>query len=365
MTGRRPSFKLLKKWIKALWFEMNLRELSEQLGLSQTTVSRALNGYPEVSEATRKKVIAAAKAHNYQPDARARGLATGQTRAIGHVISQSTKHEMVNVVFSDFIAGAGETYRKNGYDLVMSMVADDDEAEAYRTLTRRRNVDGVIVHAPTQQDPRIELLRELQLPFVVHGRSSDVVSDYNWLDVNNKRAIERATDFLLDLGHRRIALINGLERMDFALRRRAGYLASLAAQAVNADPALMRSAEMTEPYGYSSARDMLETTNPPTAFIASSIVIAMGVRRAIEERGLTLGRDVSVICFDDMISYFPNGEGEPFFTATRSSVRAAGRRCAEMLIDAIESPGLPPKQELWEAELVLGQSTGPVPKGNE
>lgn len=340
---------------------MNLRELSAQLGLSQTTVSRALNGYPEVSDATRQKVIAAAKAHNYQPDARARGLATGQTRAIGHVIPQSTKHEMVNVVFSDFIAGAGETYRKKGYDLVMSMVADDDEVQAYRTLANRRNVDGVIVHAPTRKDPRIDLLRELQLPFVVHGRSSDVAGDYNWLDVNNKRAIERATDLLIDLGHRRIGFINGLERMDFALRRRAGYLASLAAHGLNADPALMRSAEMTEPYGYSSARDLLAGDHPPTAFFASSIVVAMGVRRAIEERGLVLGRDVSVICFDDMISYFPNGDGEAIFTATRSSVRAAGRRCAEMLIAAIETPGASMVQELWEAELVLGHSTGPVP----
>ena len=344
--------------------QMNLRQLSNELGLSQTTVSRALNGYPEVSEATRQKVLAAAKTHNYQPDARARSLATGRSKAIGHVIPQSTKHEMVNVVFSDFIAGAGETYRLHGYDLVMSIVSDDDEVQAYRTLARKRNVDGVIVHAPLQQDPRIELLHELQLPFVVHGRSSEVACDYNWLDVNNGRAIERATNFLVDLGHRRIALVNGLERMDFALRRRAGYLASLTAHSVKADPALMRSAEMTEPYGYSSAREMLGQPDPPTAFIASSIVVAMGIRRAIEERGLTLGRDVSVICFDDMISYFPNGDREPIFTATRSSVRAAGRRCAEMLISAIERPGTSPTHELWEAELVLGLSTGPVPQAS-
>jgi LacI family transcriptional regulator len=338
---------------------MNLRELSQRLGLSQTTVSRALNGYPEVSEKTRQKVIAAAEASNYQPDARARSLATGRAKAIGHVIPQSTKHEMVNVVFSDFIAGAGETYSQHGYDLVISMVSDDDEAQAYRTLARKRNVDGVIVHAPTSDDPRIELLNELHLPFVVHGRSSNVTCDYSWLDVNNRRAFERATDFLVDLGHRRIALINGLETMDFALRRRSGYLASLQTHGIEPDEDLMRSAEMTEPYGCASARELLAQPNPPTAFIASSIVVAMGVRRAIEERGLELGRDVSVICFDDMISYFPNGDVEPIFTATRSSVRAAGRRCAEILLAQIESGKSEPVQELWEAELVLGQSTSP------
>jgi len=339
---------------------MNLRQLSEKLGLSQTTVSRALNGYPEVSDTTRAKVIAAAEAYQYQPDARARGLATGQAKAIGHVIPRSTKHEMVNVVFADFIAGAGETYSEHGYDLVMSMVSDDDEVQAYRTLAAKRSVDGVIVHAPTLNDPRIALLTELKLPFVVHGRSTEVASPYSWLDVNNRRAFERAAGFLVDLGHRRVALINGLERMDFALRRRQGYEATLRSVGLAPDPALMRSSEMTEPYGYESAREMLASANPPTAFLVSSIVIAIGVRRAIEERGLTLGTDVSVICFDDMISYFPNGAAEPIFTATRSSVRDAGRRCAEILLAQINDPTTPVVHELWEADLVLGTSTGPA-----
>ncbi len=340
---------------------MNLRQLSEKLGLSQTTVSRALNGYPEVKEETRRKVIEAAARYNYHPDTRAQSLATGRAKAIGHVIPHSTKHEMVNVVFADFIAGAGETYAANGYELIMSMVSDEDEAKAYRTLAQKRSVDGVIVHGPTLNDPRIALLQEIGLPFVVHGRSSEVPHEYSWLDVNNTRALERATEFLIDLGHRRIALINGLESMDFALRRRRGYLNALETAGIAADPKLMSSAEMTEPYGYTMAQKMLDGQNPPTAFIASSIVIAMGVRRAIEERGLTLGKDISIICFDDAISYFPNGDGEPIFTATRSSVREAGRRAAEILLDQINDPTRKSRHELWEAELVVGRSTGPAP----
>lgn len=340
---------------------MNLRELSEQLGLSQTTVSRALNGYPEVSEATRRRVMDAATAHNYQPNAGAQSLATGRARTIGHVIPQSTQHEMVNVVFADFIAGAGEVYAANGYDMLMSMVTDTCEESAYRSLAQKRNVDGIILHGPVRKDPRIPLLNELKLPFVVHGRSSDVTAPYTWLDVNNRRAFERATDFLIDLGHRRIALINGLEVMDFAIRRREGYLASLRAHDLAEDRTLMRSAEMTEPHGFDSATGMLDLPVPPTAFIASSIVVALGIRRAIEDRGLKLGRDVSVICFDDVVSYFPNGSGEPIFTATRSSVRAAGRRCAEILLAQIEAPDSAPVHELLEADLVLGRSTGPGP----
>ena len=86
---------------------MNLKELASKLGLSPTTVSRALNGYPEVNEETRARVLAAANRHNYRPNTRAIRLATGRAMAIGHVVPVSSKHEMVNPVFADFIAGAG------------------------------------------------------------------------------------------------------------------------------------------------------------------------------------------------------------------------------------------------------------------
>ncbi len=190
---------------------MNLKQLSEQLGLSQTTVSRALNGYPEVNEETRVRVIDAARRHNYRPNTRAKSLATGRSMAIGHVIPISTKHEIVNPIFSDFIAGAGETYSAAGYDMVLSVVSDAEEADAYRQFKARGTVDGVILHGPRLNDPRIPLLHDIGLPFLIHGRSTGATLPYSWLDVNNRRAFERATEFLLDLGHRRIALVNGLE----------------------------------------------------------------------------------------------------------------------------------------------------------
>jgi LacI family transcriptional regulator len=340
---------------------MNLKELASKLGLSPTTVSRALNGYPEVNEATRERVMAAAKRHNYRPNLRAIRLATGRAMAIGHVIPVASKHEVVNPVFADFIAGAGETYSRNGYDMILSIVADEDEERAYFDLRGRGTVDGIIVHAPKMNDARLPLLTELGLPFVVHGRATGTETPYSWLDVNNRRAFQRATEFLLDLGHRRIALVNGLEYMDFAIRRRTGYTAALASRGIEPDPALMSSDEMTELRGYRSARDMLRQDDPPTAFMVASMISGLGVRRAAEERGLRLGRDLSVIIHDDELSYLRNGEDVPIYTATRSSVREAGRQAAEMLLDIIAHPETAPQQRLLEAELIIGQSTGPVP----
>ena len=179
---------------------MNLKELSLKLGLSPTTVSRALNGYPEVNEATRERVMAAARRHNYHPNTRAIRLATGRAMAIGHIVPVSTKHEIVNPIFADFIAGAGETYTRAGYDMLLSVVSDQDETRTYRAFKSRGAVDGVIVHAPSADDPRIAFLTEIGMPFVVHGRATGATAPYAWLDVNNRRAFRRATDFLLDLG---------------------------------------------------------------------------------------------------------------------------------------------------------------------
>ncbi len=338
---------------------MNLKELADHLNLSQTTVSRALNGYPEVSEATRTRVVQMAKRLNYSPNAGAKGLATGRSMAIGHVIPVANEHEMVNPVFGDFIAGAGETYADAGYDMVLSLVPEQNESDTYRKIKARGNLDGLIVHGPKTDDSRIALLRSLNLPFVVHGRASNVHLHYSWLDIDNYTAFRRASDFLLDLGHKKIALINGLESMDFAFQRRKGYTDALAARDVTPDPSYMYASEMTEGYGYETATALLTGHKPPTAFLVSSAIIALGVRRAIENLGLTMGRDVSVITHDDDLSYLKNTSTAPVFTATRSSVREAGRRVAKMLLQLIEDPAQPPLTKLMETDLIIGGSTGP------
>lgn len=340
---------------------MTLKELSQHLGLSQTTVSRALNGYPEVSESTRTRVHEAALAHGYRPNMRARGLATGCSMNIAHVLPISTKHEMVNPIFSDFVAGASEVYARHGYSALLTISQDQDETQAYRNIARSGVADGFIVHGPSVCDPRIALLHELGVPFVVHGRSSEVALDYNWLDVNNRGAFRRATDFLLDLGHQRIGLLNGLRHMDFAMRRHDGYLAAHKARGIAIDPDLMRHEEMTEHYGYRAAREMLDQPGPPTAFLVSSLITGIGVRRAADEVGLRLGQDVSVVVFDDELSYFGSEGQVPAFTSVTSSVRTAGRMAAEMLLNVVKSRALSPQNRLLEATLTVGRSTGTAP----
>lgn len=344
---------------------MNLKELSRLLDLSATTVSRALNGYPEVNAATRARVLDAARRHGYAPNQVAKRLATGRTMTIGYVMPLST-HHAINPIFADFILGAGETYSALGYDMLLSTVPAANEAEAYETLARQHKVDGVMVHTTLRCDRRVELLHRLGLPFLLHGRDGRSDEGYCWLDIDNRAAFEHATRHLIDLGHRRIALVNGLETMTFAWHRRQGYAAALAGAGLALDPALLRSGEMTERHGHASVCALLDAPDPPTACLCSAITIALGALRALRERGLEPGRDVSILTHDDDLTFLPNaGPGgdtsAPLFTATRSSIRAAGRRCAEMLIERIHDASAAPSHELWQCDFVHGPSTGPRP----
>lgn len=339
---------------------MSLRELSRELGLSMTTVSRALNGYPDVSEITRARVCRAAEAAGYVPNPRARALATGRAMAIGHVLSAPGESEFVNPVFGDFLAGASETFAGLGYDFVLTIATDGDEEAAYRALAQRRAVDGVVLHSPRFHDPRPRLLHGLGLPFVAHGRTARV-PDHAWVDVNNRRAFREATGRLIALGHRRIALLNGPGETDFARRRKAGYVEALKSAGIAPEARLIRSGEMTEGFGYAAARALLGRTPAPTAFLVSSILIAIGVRRALSEHGLDCPRDVSLATYDDDLSYIRNDGDPPGLSAVRSSVMEAGRITATLLAEIIAGEKPRDATVLLEAEWVEGRSTAPAP----
>jgi LacI family transcriptional regulator len=339
----------------------SLKALAAHLDLSPTTVSRALGGFPEVAESTRQRVQEAAKALNYNPSLSATSLATGRSRIIGHVIPVF-KHGVIDPHFADALAGASVACQEAGYDLLMRMATMAEEEDAYRTLQRRQRVDGVVLHEPAMVEPRIGLLQEIGLPFIVHGRSAQE-DGYDWLDVDNRGSFLTATRHLISLGHRRIALINAPERMAFAARRRNGYEDAMAEAGLQSHAV---QTAMIEPNGYTAVLEALSSEgDKPTAFLFSSILPALGGLRALAEMSLSVPDDVSVMAFDDQLSFLTGGPeaGSSFdITAMRSSLHDAGREVVRLLVDRIENPTQPPKGSHWKAEFHNGSTAGPPPK---
>ncbi|SEQ07422.1 transcriptional regulator, LacI family [Devosia sp. YR412] len=337
---------------------MRLKDLAEHLGLSQTTVSRALNGYPEVNEATRLRVAETAARLGYRPNASALRLATGRSGAVGLVLRGA---EELGPHMSEFLAGMGGRMATEEIDILVTTVDSyADELAAYRRIAASQKVDAIVLHSPKLVDERVKLLKDLDIPFVLHGRTN-IGETVAWLDIDNTGAIERATTHLLDLGHRRIALLNGLKGRTFAEHREIGYLAALSARGVAFDPALMGNSNFTDEVAFRYAQSMLELRPRPTAFIAGSMMTALGVFRAIRQAGLVLGKDVSMIAHDDVFPYLNADNMYPTMSTTRSSIRQAGTRVAELILQILGGKKIEEVHELWPVELVLRESTGPAP----
>ena len=337
---------------------MRLKDLAEHLGLSQTTVSRALNGYPEVREATRHRVAEAAASLGYSPNASALRLATGRTGAIGLVLRGADEF---GPHMSEFLSGLGGRMATQELDVLVTTVASQqEEIAAYRRLAASQKVDAVILHSPTQRDERAELLMDLKIPFVLHGRTT-IDRPVAWLDIDNTSAVERATNHLLDVGHRRIALLNGIKGRTFADHREQGYLAALSARGIAPDRSIMANSIFTDEVAFRLAQAMLELRPRPTAFLAGSMMTALGVFRAIRQAGLVLGKDVSMIAHDDVFPYLNADNMYPSMSTTRSSIRQAGSRVAELVMQMLNGKPAEDIHELWPVELVLRESSGPPP----
>jgi LacI family transcriptional regulator len=198
------------------------------------------------------------------------------------------------------------------------------------------------------------------MPFVLHGRTTSDIP-HAWLDIDNEGAFRHAATHLLDLGHTRIGLINGDTRFTYARDRERGFRAALAERGIAAEPKWMSSGLMTDEVGFRAADRFLAGKPRPTAFLVSSMMMALGAFRAIRAAGLELGRDISMIAHDDVFPFLNADRMVPTMSTTRSSIRAAGTRIAELTIEILNGRAVGGVHELWPVDLVIRASTGPAP----
>jgi LacI family transcriptional regulator len=339
---------------------VNLKELARYLNLSQTTVSRALNGYPEVNERTRERVLQAVKVTGYRPNRAAQRLATGRAGSIG-VIMPTAPGRDTDLHFAEFLSGLGEVCVSEDIMLVVTPSRPEDEEATFRKLAASGSVDAIFLAYIRRGDTRIDLLKSLNLPFVVHGRTLDGKLDFPLLDIDNEGAFHDATRLLLQLGHRRIALLNGPDYLTFSIARHTGVAKAMAEQGLTLPPGLCQHFAMTEENGYRGMTHLLESDAPPTAILCSSMLLALGAVRAINQKGLRIGSDISLIAHDDVFPYLKPENFSTPLTTTRSSIRAAGARIGERLIGAAGRREVEPLQEVWPVDLIVRASTGPAP----
>ncbi|MCG8509807.1 MAG: substrate-binding domain-containing protein [Rhodospirillales bacterium] len=332
-----------------------MKELAARLSLTEGTVSRALNDYSDISESTRNRVRAMARELGYRPSSLARRLAKGITETIGIVLPPGMAY-LSEPFLVQFIEGISRVLAERDRDLLVSAPhSDETEVDAFARLVTAGKVDGFVVFRTLTEDPRIDFLHAKKIPFVAHGRTRDP-NGYAWLDTDNVSAFRSAVDHLVELGHRRIGFLEASETLNFARLRKSGFLEGVEKHGVDSDPALIAESALTQESAFRAADRLLHLPSRPTAILCTTDLMAIGAARAVRERGLAIGSDVSVIGYDGL----PIGEFfDPPLTTITQSIGDAGRRTAEMLLDLIDGADPQGMNELWPTHLIRRASDGP------
>ena len=341
---------------------VTLKDIAQEVGYSVTTVSRALAGYDDVAESTRQLIVRTAADMGYHPNATARRLRSRRTDTIGFIIPTHGPR-FSDPFFSEFLAGIGNKAAEREFDLLVSTCAPgDEELKVYKRMVLERRVDGLLVVRTRHQDQRIAYLIDQGFPFVAFGRS-DLGVDFPYLDVDGEAGIRQLTEYMVDLGHRRIAYVSAPPDLMFAAHRLAGYREGLLANGIHFDENLIAVGELTKASGYEAGRDLLRLAKRPSAIVACNDLMALGVVSAAQGMGLVVGHDVSVAGFDDV----PLAEHvHPPLTTVRQPVYEIGQRICEMLIQLLQDGLLKERHVILQPQLVVRESCGaPAPQGEE
>jgi len=274
---------------------VTIHDVAREAGVSHTTVSRALNNKGELSPETRARILAAAERLHYVPSSVAQALASGATKTLGLIITNSASPVYAAIVRA--IEGAAHAV---GYGLLLCNSAGSQE-QALRCLAmlQSKQVDGLIV-APAQTDRRdIDVLQRSGIPFVLLLRYfPDLQTDYVIMD--NEEAGRLVTDHLLQRGHRLIGHVAGPVHISSGRGRLAGYRQALEASGVPYDEGMVCHAAFTMEGGYQAGRQLLHRPQRPTAIFAATDMQAVGVLKAVKELELAVPGDLALAGGDDI-----------------------------------------------------------------
>lgn len=309
-----------------------LKDIAQSLKLSPATVSRALNGFPEVNALTRARVEEHARKLGYRPNQIARKLVGGTSGVIALVVPRA-ENLVTDPTFFGVVAGISAALAAQDMDLMLHVATGDNEVEPYRRLLSKGIVDGFIVNTPRPGDPRIAFLQQAGAAFVVHGRSSQS-DQFAYYDIDNHHVSVAATTLLCELGHRRIGLVNGPLEHAYAVDRQAGFLDTIARYGISTADISMSDGPLSETHGYLSALEALSAIQDgrPTAFVCASTQVAAGVLRAAADKGLSVPQDLSVIAHDDQEPHYVAAEMTPALTVTSAPLTEACGPLAELIL---------------------------------
>lgn len=306
-------------------------DVARVAGVSTATVSRALRNHPYVAEATKQRIIEVAEALRYVANSNASRLASGQSRTIGLLAPLLTSWYT-----SEVVAGVEEVLAHARYDLLIGTANPLARERMFRGDARfHQRIDGVILVDVFCSEEGATKLADLDTPVVVLGEQLRSVTSAS---VDNVRGARIAARHLIELGHRRLAVVGGHAHMDVAhnvpTERLHGFQMAMEAAGLRLPKEYVDDGDFTIEGGRTAMRRFLSLPKPPTGVFLMSDEMAYGAMWALREAGLVPGRDISLVGFDD----HPVAESVGL-TTVRQPVREIGRLGARLMLDGLEGFG--------------------------
>ena len=333
--------------------------MAEKVGVSRTTVSLVLNNVRgiKISAKTRQKVIDAAKELKYVPNAAAQALAGHPTKAIGLVLTRTQHHIATDTFLPKIISGLLTTAKKQNVRILIDWVEPEHQDSVYFELARTDRIDGMILSTPRLDDRALKALESVDIPTVLMGSATGL--DLPFVDVDNTKAAESATNYLVDLGHKNIACItNAPPEYTSAPERLEGYKNALAKFDLPINDSMIRYADFDPESGYDCMNSILEQGDPFTAVFVASDNVAIGAKSALREANLRIPDDISIIGFDDIpwAKY-----SDPPLTTVRLPAESLAQSACTLLLDLIQEKDLTRRQKIiLDTELIIRKSCKPL-----
>jgi LacI family transcriptional regulator len=342
---------------------LTIEDIASLAQVSRSTVSRVLNHHPGVKPAVRARVQQVIHDHNYAPKAAARSLANSRADTIGLLIPRSAAVSLSDPFIARMIQAIFEAASQQNYFPMLAMLTADMEASFYHRILRSRHFDGVIMFSSDIDDPILPLLIKDAGPMVVIGRHPFFV-DLVSVDVENRAGAHDAVAHLLELGHRRIGLINGQLQMEAAQARRDGYKQALLEAGIPIDPDLMVEGFYSEQASYGATLTLLDLAERPTAIFAASDGMAVGALRALHDSSVRVPEDIALVGYDDLPLA---AVSTPPLTSVHQPVPDMAAHAVRLLIEQIRGEGPVPSVRLPTRLVVRessgGKAAGATPKG--
>jgi LacI family transcriptional regulator len=329
---------------------ITIKDIARVAHLTPSSVSRALNNHPRISQGTKEKVLALAQKMGYSPNLFARGLVKKKTNLVGLLV-----YDFRNPFYAELTRSIQDTAQDLGFWVIQASTDDDQgKADVLIDSMIRMGVEGIIFASCKLRDKAVEKLIKDGFPVVLVNRKlNKEIGDYVVLD--NTYGAYLLVNHLINQAYRRIAMISGPRSVSTSVDRYQGYVQALKDKGLKLDKTIIKYGSFSPETGFKFTKQLMSRMNPPRAIFCGDDAIALGAMKALGQLGLRVPEDISVAGFDDAeISSHPLIK----LTTVSQNLKKMGKLAARTLVDRIEDRQKAPQRILLEPHLIIRRSCG-------